>query len=142
MWVFITGNVDCLFPILKITFMPTHFTIWAQYFWITLLVAYFVWYNPKSPPYPIHHIFLVTNSLIQSKEMLHFLSHFVLAWRIKTLYNVDSYSFALLQNTRIWWFTSVILTPFASHKRMEIGKIYSTASVSIHELYFLHHLFV
>lgn len=44
----------------------------------------------------------------------------------KTLYNVDSYAFALLWNTRFQWFTCVILTPFASHKGMEIDKISST----------------
>lgn len=81
--------------------------------------------QPLSPPYPIHHIYRVTNFDPEYRDIT-FSFSFCFGLENKTLYNVDSYAFPLLWNTRFQWFTCVILTPFASHKGMEIDTISST----------------
>lgn len=102
-----------------------HLSTVHVYFWITLLVANFVWYNPY--PHISHSSYLPSDKLFDPEYRdITFSFSFCFGLENKTLYNVDSYAFALLWNSRFQWFTCVIFTPFASHKRMEIDKISST----------------
>lgn len=102
-----------------------HLSTVHVYFWITLLVANFVWYNLI--PTISHSSYLPSDKLFDPEYRdITFSFSFCFRLENKTLYNVDSYAFALFWNTRFQWFTCVILTPFASHKQMQIDKISST----------------
>lgn len=105
-----------------------HLSTVYVYFWITLLVA--IWqtsFDTTLIPTISHSSYLPSDKLFDPEYRdITFSFSFCFGLENKTLYNVDSYAFALLWNTRFQWFTCVILTPLASHKRMQIDKISST----------------